>query len=285
MPGHARHLSVRSAAASPEWATRSYAKFSGDIVQLRFNGRLRRTSDRSAYPVMVQVAVLLSESDRAHFPVSAEAGRFAELQATLTELAGSQAVLAGTAADAQAWRFVLYTSETGWLPEFDARFRSAASDHEVRIGIRKDKRWRVFRELCPKTRNRKRDLVIVFCTVPLLGALAGARYGIGWAGVGVAAVLVWMVLLPLTLRKTGLLAAQLAHPVIAFACFSYMFATILFGVLAIAWHPSSPWVCAAGAYALGVVITAAVWPAQRKFYDRMRKRAAISAPTGPAAPQ
>ena len=199
--------------------------------------------------------------------------------------AGSQAVLAGTAADAQAWRFVLYASETAWLSEFEARFRAAASDHEVRIGVRKDKRWRVFRELCPKARNRKRDLVIVCCVLPLIGALPGARYGIGWAGAGAAAVLAWLILLPLTLRETGLLAAQLAHPAISFACFAYVFATILFGVLAIAWHPSSPWVCAGGAYALGLVITAAFWPAQRKFYDRMRKRAAIRSSTGPAGLQ
>lgn len=281
----ARHLSVRSAAASPAWATSFYANLSGDVVQLRFNAGLRRASDRSAYPILVQVAVPLTEGDRALFPVSGEAARLAELLATLVKLIGSQAVLAGTAADAQAWRFVLYASETAWLPEFGARFRAAVSDHEVSIGVRKDKRWRVFRELCPKARNRKRDQVIAYCVVPLIGALPGGRYGIGWAGVGVAAILAWMILLPLARRTTDLLAAQLAHPAWAFACFAYVFATILFGPLALWWHPGSPWACAGGACALGVVITAALWPAQRKFYDRMRRKAAIRPPAGPAVPQ
>jgi hypothetical protein len=258
---------------------------SGDVVQLRFNARLRRASDQSAYPIMVQVAVPLTEGDRALFPVSGEAGRLAELHAALVELIGSQAVLAGTVADAQAWRFVLYASGTAWLPEFETRFRAATSDHEIGIGVRKDKRWRVFRELCPKARNRKRDQVIAFCIFPLIGALPGARYGIGWAGVGAAAILAWMILLPLARRKTDLLAAQLAHPARAFAYFAYVFATIFFVALALWWHPNSPWACAGGACALGVVITAALWPAQRKFYDRMRRRAAIRPPTGPAVPQ
>jgi hypothetical protein len=276
---------VRSAAASPQWATRSYANLSGDVVQSRFNAGLRQASDRSAYPIMVQVAVPLTEGDRALFPVSGEAARLAELQAALVELIGSQAVLAATVADARAWRFVLYASETAWLPEFEARFRAAASDHEVGIGVRKDKRWRVFRELRPKVRNRKRDRVIAYCVVPLIGAVPGARYGIGWAGVGMAAILAWMILLPLAGRKTDLLAAQLAHPVWAFACFAYVFATLFFAALALWWHPGSPWACAGGACALGAVITAALWPAQRKFYDRMRRKAALRPPTGPAVPQ
>jgi hypothetical protein len=254
---------------------------SGDVVQLRFNARLRRASDQSAYPIMVEVVVPLTESDRALSPVSGEAARLGELDAALADLIGSHAVLTGTVADAQAWRFVLYAGETAWLTEFEVRFRAIASDHEVGIGVRKDKRWHVFRELCPKARNRKRDLVIVFCVVPLIGALPGVRYGIGWAGAGVAAVLAWMTLLPLARRKTDLLAAQLAHPAMAFGFFAYVFATIFFGVLALWWHPISPWACAGVACALGVAITAALWPAQRRFYDRMRRRAGVMAPTGP----
>lgn len=281
----ARHVSVRSATASPEWAVRSYANLSGDVVRLRFNAVLRLASDQSAYPIMVQVAVLLSEGDRALSPVSSEAARLAELQAVLVELIGGQAILAGTVADAQAWRFVLYASETAWLSEFEARFRAAASDHEIDIGIRKDKRWRAFRELSPKARNRRRDQVVAFCVLPLIGALPGARYGIGWAVMGAAAILAWMILLPLARRKTDLLAAQLARPARAFACCAYVFATIFFGALALWWHPSSPWACTGGASGLGVVITAVLWPAQRKFYDRMRRRAAIRPPTGPAVSQ
>jgi hypothetical protein len=279
LPGRARHPSVRSAEGRPAWATGSHANLSGDVVQLRFNAGLRRASDRSAYSVMVQVAVPLTEVDRALFPVSGEAARLAELQAALVELTGGQAVLAGTVADSQAWRFVLYASGTAWLPEFEARFRAAASDHEISIGVRKDKRWRVFRELCPKARNRRRDQVTAFCVVPLIGAAPGARYGIGWAGAGVAAILAWMIVLPLARRKTDLLAAQLTHPARAFAYFAYAFATIFFGPLALWWHPGSPWACAGGACALGAVITAALWPAQRTFYDRMRRRAAIRPPT------
>lgn len=275
---------MRSAAADPKWVTGTHSTLGGDVVQLRFNAKLREASDQSAYPVMVQVDVPLTESDRAFFPVSGEAGRLAELQAALVELSGSQAVLAGTAADARAWRFVLYAGDTAWLPEFEAGFRAAASDHGVGIRVREDKRWSVFRELCPKARNHRRDAVIAFCVLPLIGALPGVRYGISWAGVGVTAILAWMILLSLG-RKAKLLTAQLAHPAAAFACFAYIFATIFFPPLALWWHPSSPWACAGGACALGVAITAAVWPAQRKYNDRMRRRAALTSPAEAAGPQ
>ncbi len=271
-----------SAAASPEWIARSDALVSGDVTQRRFNAALRHASDRAAYPILVQVVVPLTESDRALSPVSGESGRLAELQAALAGSMGDRGVLAGTVADSRAWQFILYTGETSWLPAFEAQFRAAASDHQAGMGVREDKRWRVFRELCPPVRNRRRDRVLAWCVLPLFGAL-GTRYGIVWGVAGVAAILAWM--LPLALNKTDLLAAQLAHPARAFAFVAYLLATIAFGGLALFWGPGSPWIRVAGPIVVGVIVTAACWPAQRKFYARMRARAAMRAPQGPAGPQ
>src|ERR1700680_442439 len=264
--GRVRTLNVLSAAASPEWVTRSYPLLSGDVAQRRFNAALRRTSDRAAYPIQVQVGVLLTEDDRARFPVSGESDRLSELQAVLVELIGDRGVLAGTIADAQGWAFILYTGDTAWLPACEAQFRAAASDHQVGFVVREDKRWRVFRELGPQVRTPRRDRVVALFVILLLGALAG-RYGIAWAGAGVAAILAWII--PLALNKKDLLAAQLAHPAMAFAFFAYVLATVFFGVAAFVWHPGSPWACVVGARGLGVVLTAAVWPARRTFYARM----------------
>lgn len=283
MLGRVKARNVRSAAASPEWVARSYALLNGDVAQRRFNAALRRASDRAAYPIQVQVGVRLTEDDRARFPISGESDRFSELQAALVELIGDRGVLAGTIADAQGWAFILYTGDTAWLSAFEAEFRAAASDHQVGFVVGEDKRWRVFRELCPPVPNLRRDRALVLFVVPLIGALAG-RYGIAWAGAGVAAILAWMILLALN-RKKDLLAAQLAHPARAFAFFAYVLATLFFGLAALLWHPRSPWVCAAAAGVLGVVVTAAVWPAQRKFYARMRARAAMMPPQGPAVSQ
>jgi hypothetical protein len=103
------------------------------------------------------------------------------------------------------------------------------------------------------------------------------------ARLGVAAILAW--LLALALSRRDLLSAQLNHPARAFVFFAYVLATVFFPVLAVVWHPGSPWFCVVGACVLGVVLTVAVWPAQRRFYERMRRRAAMRPPAEPVHPQ
>ena len=267
---------MRSAAASPEWVSWSCVRLSGDVVRRRFNAKLRGAEDRTAYPILVVVAVPLNEADRGAASGLGESPRFGGLLDSLTEMIGDRAVLAGTTADSEAWVFFLYTARTGWLSEFEDRFRAAAGDHEVGFAVRDDQRWRAFRENCPPARDPRRDVVIALCLVPLIG-LAGFRYGPIWGAGAVAAILAWLV--PLARNRRDLISAGAANPRQAFAALAYVLATAVFGVQAM-WGMRSPWEDLATAIGLGAVVTTALWPAQRRFYERMRARAALRAPAG-----
>ena len=225
--------------------------------------------------------MFLTDTDRASFPVAAESGRFAELQAAVTELAAGRAILAGTIADSQAWLFILYTDRTDWLAGFESEFRSRASDHQVGLAVAADKAWRAYQSLTPKVYSPAQRLAGLALTTLILPLGAG-RYGPAWYAAGLVAVLIWVV--ALTLSRKRVAAGQLAHPGIAFCCACYVLATLFFGLVALLAHPSSPWRCVEIGAALGVVVAAACWPSQRKYYARMRARAQLQPGSEPASP-
>ena len=274
--------STRAAAASPEWLTRVNSLLNGDVATVRFNAAFRQARDRAAYPVRVSVFIALTDLDRASYPVAGEAPRLAELRTAIAQLAADNAVLAGSIADSNGWFFLLYAAGTDWLNEFDPAVRAAAADHQVRIGAARDPRWKAFKEMCPRTLHPVRDPVLVFTLLPLIGAWGGARYGPVAAVAGAAAVLAWLV--PVRLRRRHLLSGQLAHPYIAFVVFSYVLATLIFPIAARIGQNGRLAVVIAVAAGAGAVLTGAVWPAQQKFYARMRARDALRPPAGPTQP-
>lgn len=201
----AGQLSVVSAAASPEWVDRTESLLNGEVAQRRFNARLRRAGDREAFPILIVIAVTLTDTDRASFPIAGQAPRFAELEAFIAERVAGRAVLAGVAADAEAWLFFLYAARTTWLPEFEDVFRSAASDHEVGFAVRDDPRWRAFEQHFSRTADAGRDRILLGFVILLLG-LAGFRYNPAWSLGGLAAYLVWMA--PVTWRRRSRMSAR-----------------------------------------------------------------------------
>ncbi len=270
-----------SAAASPEWVGKTDYLLNGDVAQRRFNASLRHARDRMAFPILIVVAVPLTDGDRASFPIAAESSRFAELEAVITGLISGRGVLAGLAADSSAWLFFIYAGQTSWLADFEERFRAAASDHEVGIAVRDDKRWRAFGEHCPPVRSLRRDRIVTVCVVPLLG-LPGFRYGAAWGLGGVAANLAWVVPVLGLGRWSGALAAKLRQrPGWAFVLFVYLSAMAFLGLAELFWTPRQPLAAVVAAAGLGVAVTSALWPAQRRYYGRMRAREALRVPARP----
>jgi len=267
--------SARAAAAHPQWRTLTKSLLNGDVSIAHFNAAFRTSRDRGAYPLLVRVLFPVTDQDRASYPVAAESPRVAELRDIIGILAADNAVLTGSSADSSHWLFVLYSAGTGWLTEFETAIRAAAADHQVSIGVSRDQRWKVYRELCPKARHPARDAILVYTMLPLLGALGGVRYGPAWAAGSAAAMLAWLV--PLQLNRRKLLSGQLAHPNLAAAASSYILATLFFPLAALIGHASAPAVTIAIAAGLGVLTTAIIWPAQRRFYARMRARAQLQA--------
>jgi hypothetical protein len=274
--------SVRAAAASPHWRQQVISRLNGDVAVLRFNGGYQKARDRRAYPLRITVGVPLSEHDRASYPVAGESPKLAELSTAIARLAEGHGVLVGTSADSRGWIFLVYTASLDWIEGFQNEVRAAAADHLVNFRVTSDRHWKSYRELCPKARRPVRDTIVTFTILPLLGALGGASLGLIAALSGAAAILAWLV--PVRLRRARLLSGQLAHPYVAFAAFSYILGSLFFPVAAVVGHNAGPGVVIAVAAGIGVLLTAAMWPAQRKFYARMRARAALQPPPGPREP-
>src|SRR5262249_29387928 len=118
---------------------------------------------------------------------------------------------------------------------------------------------------------------IVLLVLPVIFALPAARYGIAWAAANFVAVAAWAVPAAL-LPRERMLAAQLAHPARTFVMLAGVLGAGFFPTGAIPVHPASPWLCLAGATVLAIAVPAALWPAQLKFYARMRARDALRPP-------
>lgn len=267
-----------SAAASPEWAERTEFRLDGDIAERRFNARLRQAGDREDFPILIVIAVTLNDADRASFPIAGESPRFAELEAFVAERVAGRAVLAGVAADSEAWLFFLYAARTTWLPEFEDLFRLAAGDHEVGFAVRDDRRWRAYQQYCPRVRNPARERA-GFVGLGLLG-LTGLRYGPAWALGGIGAYLLWLV--PMAWLRRYAAGTRRAGPALGLALTAYVLATIFLSAAEIFWHPRSPLTALAVAAGLGLVAAIVIWPAHGRLRVRTRARAALRAPVGPA---
>jgi len=279
-PGAGRRRPRPAAAAAglrPDWTTAAIAMLNGDVSTRRVNAALRRAADRAAYPILVTVGMPLTDSDRAASPVSGESGRLAELTRTLAGLVGDRGVLAATLADSQGWAFLIYTGSTGWLPGFRDAVRSAAADHLVGLTARPDRHWRVYRDLSRFSPRPLRDRIVLPTVVPLTLAFLAARYGAVSAAGTFLAVEAWI--LPLALvRRERTVAAQLAHPAAVFPLLCGVWLTLLYPLGAALVHPAAPWICAAGAAAVAIAITAAMWPAQLRYYARLRAQRALPPP-------
>jgi len=277
-------LTTLAAASSPVWVSATRSLLNGDISTICFNAAFRKATDRSAYPVRITVAVALTDLDRASSPISGDSERLPELRTVIAGLVSERGVLAGTQADSQGWLFIVYTGHTGWLGAFESAVRTELADHQVGFAAHQDGRWRTYREFSKAAPSPAR-VRLVLATVPLFIALiSGSRYGIGWAAVSAVAVLAWIIPLLFVRDRNRVLAAQMTHPAATFVILCMVFLTLFFPLGAFIVHPASPWICAAGAAAVAVALTAGMWSAQRRFYARIRTQTALHPPADPSIP-
>jgi hypothetical protein len=274
-------VSVAEAAASPRWRTRAQYPLSGDVVTLECNVALRRATDRRSYPALLTVRVQATAHDQASYPVAGESPRFAELRARIGDLVAGHGVLAAAAASSNGWIFLLYVDagSADWAGGFEAEIRSALSDHLVGFNVTRDAKWTTFARLSPRGSNPVVGVITLFVILPLIGTLPATSYHphVAWAFGGAASMLVW--LLPLAVFRKKLLAAQLARPAMAFAAFTYLLAALFFPVVVTLSHGAKVAITIGISVGLSVVLVGAFWPAQQRYYARMRDRARLAQPS------
>lgn len=261
---------VALAAADPVWVKSSIGLLNGDISTRRVNTALRAAVDRKAFPLLVTVGIPLTDADRMMYPVTGEADRFVALTDTVTSLIADHGVLAASVAESSAWAFLIYTDSAEWLADFQNQVRSEVTDHLVAFQARRDPGWRAYRDLWRVTprelRLRER---IGLVTLLAVCAVPTARYGPAWLAASFVSIETWALIVAFAPRNR-LIAGQLAHPGITGLVLAGLLWTVLFPLGAILVHPTSPWVCAAGAGVVAIAIIAALWPAQRRYLTKMR---------------
>jgi hypothetical protein len=218
------------------------------------------------------------------------------IEAAMTRQVAGHGFLVGRIAAAGILHYLLYVDDASISAGLPGRLTPASAGTPVRVRSEQDPGWSLYRRFF-QLRRRTAAAAAILAAIPLLlgGIVAGSR-GIGWGiGVGIA-LCAWVVpVCGLMVRaafgrsrgpggpgadapplgqqaRPGLLARHekwsFAFLVLAFASsLCSLIAIITQGALAMAY-------CAAIAVVAGLVITALLWPAQRRYYADLRSRSA-----------
>jgi hypothetical protein len=310
MPIPAKTLTVETAAASPDWQVIPGAS-GAETVSCRLNSAFRRARDRSAYPVRVTASVRLHYVNSIGSPVlpySADLAAVADavIQA-VAEGAAPGVVLVAVITKLTSVEFVLYAEDERRAAEARQMVEAAAGGQPVTVQTGRDARWKGYRLLVRQGRQARIGLMLLPFFPLLAGAMVYGHYGSWWGlaeAIACAAwILPWYVLYwakrPAR-RRAGAPAGRAATEPAGktdpastrqrgrsavggrmFALVAAVLTTLFFSLVALlAGAYLAPVVSLAVAAAAGLLLTAAVWPAQRRFTAMMRSRQPPTGHTG-----
>lgn len=308
MPVPARKLTVEAAAASPDWQVIPGAS-GAETVSCRLNSAFRRAGDRSAYPVRMTASVRLHHVNSVGSPVLPYPAELAAVaDAVIAAMAGGSApgvVLVAVVTKLTSVEFVLYAEDERRAAEARPLVEAAAGGHPVAVQTGPDARWKGYRLLIREGRQARLGLVLLPFFPLLAGGMVYSHYG-PWWGLGEAIacaawILPWYVLYwakkPARRRAGAPPGRQATKPASTgprgrraipgwiFASVAAVLTTLFFSLVAlIAGAYLAPVISLAVAAAAGLLLTAAVWPAQRRFTALMRSRQPPAGHTGAPGP-
>jgi Family of unknown function (DUF695) len=275
---------VQSAVISPDWRAGRIAR-NRQLSLFGYNAALRRASDKAAYPIRVDIATALLAPMRHDVLSEADLPELATVEQVVTHLAAGRAVLAGQFTTVAERRIVAYTGDSVWAKDVAAALQGRITEHPLRVTATSDPQWKLYR-LFGKLRRRVRTNALgTMLLVPLAeGVVLAIRLGVGWGLGDAVAIACWLtaVLVPSLTSRPSRSAFQIRSPSDwlarhagwAFAFFSLVIATVclIFPALFLR-AVLTAWECAATALGLGVVLTLALWPVQRRYFAAIRARA------------
>ena len=292
MQNPARSRSVAAAAASPDWQDIPVTGAPG--ARGRLNLALRRASDRADYPVRLDAMAGVGYVNSIGQPRLAPASELAAIAAAgtgaVTPEAAPGATLAAVITTLTTVEFVIYATSRLEAATAEQALRAGLADYQVKTRMGDDPRWQGYRRLA-RDRRRGRAGRVVLALFPLLaGAMVYAHYGWWWALAELIACAAWAGLFlipsrPASARRQTRVARLLASPRMGwlFVIFAGVFASLFFSIIALLAGPYlAPEVSLAIAVAAGLLVMAALWPAQRRFTAMMRSRVPSASDDGPA---
>jgi hypothetical protein len=257
---------VLAGVAAPVWKNRVLSR-GQKHAQYRVNTALRHPSDAGLYPIRLEVAVGLREPTFNGLPTTSEHQRLARIEQALLGVVAGRAVLAGVVTEL-AWRsYMFYADTSDWMSGISPALEEAVGGGPVLVRCFQDPKWQVNRRL-QRAAARSRALGwVALCLFPLCnGGLAWSADGPAWGIVGFVALVVGGVVI-FRLRRKGT-RWYLAHSTAMSALFTVLMGSLLLGVVlrlgralgVPAWGP------ALASLVIGAAVTAAFWPAQRRFW-------------------
>jgi hypothetical protein len=234
------------------------------------------------------------------YPAELAAVEDAVIQA-VAERHAPGAVLVAVITKLTSVEFVLYAQDERRAAEARQLVEAAAGGHPVASQARRDPRWQGYRRLVREGRQARLGLVLLPFFPLLAGGMVYAHYGRWWGLAEALAVAAWI--LPWYVLYWAKRAARrrsadpagkpTAEPADGgrrarrsiwgwmFAFSAAVLTTLFFSIIALiagAWL--APVASLAVAAAAGLLVTAAVWPAQRRYSAMMRSRRPPAGHTG-----
>jgi hypothetical protein len=281
---HSSSRTVAAAAAAPDWRDFTSADATPG-TRCRLNVAFRSARDRAAYPVQLVALARPGPLDRAGqgSPLSAVglAGITAAGARAVTAAAVPGAVLVATSTSPTSAEFAIYAQDQAVAMAAGQVLRAALAGHRVTVHTTDDSRWRGYHRLARERRRGQLGQLLLALFPLLAGAMVLAHYGRWWALAELSACAAWawsLLILALVAHITGRRdraprVPASSHLSRMFVVFAWVFASVFFSIIALVAGPFLPAVAAAGlAVTAGLLVTALVWPAQRRYTAMVRSR-------------
>lgn len=253
---------VLAGAAAPVWKSGGLSS-NGAQQRYRVNTALRKASDISLYPFMVEILVRMSDPGVAGLPTAAEKERLAAIEEKLVALVGARAVFAGTLTAVGVRRYWWYTENAELATELEGPLRDALKDVSFDVQSMPDQDWKAYRFLLKG--ERRKLIAVPALAVMLLLLIAWALLVDGPYGAAVEALMVAISVSAVARLRKG---AQwcLDHQRLMFGLLTSLMGGTLFPfvstILVGMFHARLVWAAFAVAIAVSAALVGSMWKLQ-----------------------
>ena len=129
--------------------TLASATHGGKPMMIRVNVAYRDSTDRSAYPIRIGVAIPLNQPHERRWPTGPENQQLQSVEAGLDRLLAGRAVLVAAITGDNVREFVFHARDSEWIAAFHREAMATVVTHEVQVMAEHDPDWTVFHDLLP----------------------------------------------------------------------------------------------------------------------------------------
>lgn len=131
----------------------STLKHDGKEYIVKCNAWLWNIVGDPSYPYKVGIAIPIKETDDNGFPVKTANVKLGKLEDLISDdmQKNNESLFAGSITGGGIKEFFLYTSNPEGAKKKFNKIKKIFKNYELQLNIRKDEKWDVFSQLCPKS--------------------------------------------------------------------------------------------------------------------------------------